>query len=64
MGAVYRGKQTSLDRSVAIKLLPSEMAADEEFVGRFQREARTLAKLQHPGIVAVYDFGQTTEGHL
>ena len=64
MGAVYRGKQTSLDRSVAIKLLPSEMAADAEFVGRFQREARTLAKLQHPGIVAVYDFGQTSEGHL
>ncbi|MBL9142876.1 MAG: serine/threonine protein kinase [Verrucomicrobiaceae bacterium] len=64
MGAVYRGKQTSLDRAVAIKLLPSEMAADEEFVGRFQREARTLAKLQHPGIVAVYDFGQTSEGHL
>lgn len=64
MGAVYRGRQTSLDRSVAIKLLPSEMAADQEFVGRFQREARTLAKLQHPGIVAVYDFGQTSEGHL
>lgn len=64
MGAVYRGRQTSLDRTVAIKLLPSEMAADEEFVGRFQREARTLARLQHPGIVAVFDFGQTSEGHL
>lgn len=64
MGAVYRGKQSSLDRAVAIKLLPAEMAVDEEFVGRFQREARTLAKLQHPGIVTVYDFGQTSEGHL
>ena len=64
MGAVYKGRQTGLDRAVAIKLLPSEMAADAQFVTRFQREARTLARLQHPGIVAVHDFGQTSEGHL
>ncbi|MBK8094954.1 MAG: serine/threonine protein kinase [Verrucomicrobiaceae bacterium] len=64
MGAVYRGKQMALDRAVAIKLLPAELAADTEFLTRFQREARTLAKLQHPGIVAVHDFGQTSEGHL
>lgn len=64
MGAVYRGKQAALDRAVAIKLLPAELAADAEFMSRFQREARTLAKLQHPGIVAVHDFGQTSQGHL
>ncbi len=45
MGAVYRGKQAPLDRPVAIKLLPAELAANAEFVNRFQREARTLAKL-------------------
>jgi formylglycine-generating enzyme required for sulfatase activity len=64
MGAVYRGQQATLDRRVAIKLLPAEMAADTEFVARFKREARTLAKLHHPGIVMVHDFGQTSEGHL
>jgi serine/threonine protein kinase/type 1 glutamine amidotransferase len=64
MGAVYQGVQPTLDRVVAIKLLPAEMTGDAQFVARFQREARTLAKLQHPGIVAVYDFGQTRAGHL
>lgn len=64
MGVVYKGRQKDLDRVVAIKLLPAEMAVDEQFVERFRREARTLAKLHHPGIVTVYEFGQTVEGHL
>lgn len=64
MGVVYKGRQKDLDRVVAIKLLPAEMAVDEQFVERFRREARTLAKLHHPGIVSVYEFGQTVEGHL
>lgn len=64
MGAVYKGWQINLERPVAIKLLPAEMAADQSFVARFTREARTLAQLQHPGIVAIFEFGQTTEGHL
>ena len=64
MAVVYQALQIELDRPVAIKLLPAEMAADQEFVDRFRREARLLAKLQHPGIVAVYDFGLTSEGHL
>jgi len=64
MGAVYKGEQATLERPVAIKLLPAELAADGQFIARFRREARTLARLQHPGIVAVYDFGQTPEGHL
>jgi formylglycine-generating enzyme required for sulfatase activity/serine/threonine protein kinase len=64
MGAVYKGVQAALDRPVAIKLLPAEVAADTQFISRFQREARTLAKLQHSSIVAVHDFGQTGAGHL
>ncbi|CAN5772937.1 hypothetical protein BH09VER1_BH09VER1_46210 [soil metagenome] len=64
MGAVYQGTQEKLSRPVALKLLPAELTADAEFVTRFEREARTLAQLQHPGIVAIYDFGQTSDGHL
>ena len=64
MGAVYRGVQADLERPVAIKLLPADLAADPQFIARFRREARTLARLQHPGIVAVFDSGQTTAGHL
>ncbi len=64
MGAVYKGIQPELERPVAIKILPAEVAADEVFVTRFKREARTLAKLQHPRIVTIYDYGQTGEGHL
>ena len=48
---------------MAIKLLSTEIAANGRFIAHFRREARTLAKLQHPGIVNVYDFGQTSEGH-
>jgi len=64
MGAVYKGHQERLQRPVAIKLLPRELADDLNFVARFEREARTLAKLDHPGIISVYDFGHTFEGHL
>jgi serine/threonine protein kinase len=64
MGAVYKGMQVDLDRAVAIKVLSAELSADEQFVHRFKREARTLAKLHHPAILAVHDFGQTSQGHL
>ena len=64
MGAVYLALQTSLDRSVAIKLLPLEVSADEAFAQRFVREARAMARLSHPHITAVHDFGKTGEGHL
>ncbi len=64
MGAVYRGVQTALDRLVAIKLLPLDVSLDRDFAERFVREAKTLARLNHPNIVAVYDFGTTTSGHL
>jgi serine/threonine protein kinase len=64
MGAVYRARQRSLDRLVAIKVLPQEAGADENFATRFQNEARLLARLQHPNIVAVHDSGATADGHL
>ena len=64
MGAVYRARQPALDRIVAIKVLPLEVSVDEEFADRFRREARALARLQHPNIVGVFDFGTTSEGHL
>lgn len=64
MGAVYKGRQITLNRPVAIKILPAELAQNTEFVARFHREAQVLASLSHPGIVMIYDFGQTTEGHL
>ena len=64
MGVVYKGRQTSLDRIVAIKLLPLEVSIDRDFGERFVREARTMAKMNHPNIVSVFDFGHTTEGHL
>lgn len=58
MGAVYKARQPDLDRFVAVKILPQEIQGDPGFGDRFLREARTLAKLNHPNIVAVYDFGQ------
>jgi serine/threonine protein kinase len=64
MGAVYRGVQASLNRPVAIKILPAELSSNPDFMARFQREAQTLAKLNHNGIVTVFDFGTTAEGHL
>jgi serine/threonine-protein kinase len=57
MGAVYRSRQISLDRTVALKILPRRFAADPQFVDRFQREARATAKLNHPNIVAGIDVG-------
>ncbi|MFK8111937.1 MAG: serine/threonine protein kinase [Rubripirellula sp.] len=63
MGAVYRGRQISLDRDVAIKILPREIQASGHLSERFQREAQTLAKLHHPNIVSVFDFGQVEGLH-
>jgi tRNA A-37 threonylcarbamoyl transferase component Bud32 len=57
MAEVYRGCHTTLERSVAIKMLPATLALDESFRKRFEREARTVAGLRHPNIVQLYDFG-------
>ncbi len=57
MGVVYQGRQVSLDRVVAIKILTRALSENSEFIKRFQREARSIARINHPNIVAVYDFG-------
>ncbi len=57
MGAVYKARQPALDRFVALKILAPRSGGDLDFAGRFTREARALAKLNHPNIVGVYDFG-------
>src|SRR5439155_27305642 len=57
MGEVYRATDLVLDRPVAIKVLSAPHLADEAFVARFQREARAAARLNHPGIVSVFDTG-------
>jgi tRNA A-37 threonylcarbamoyl transferase component Bud32 len=57
MAKVYKGYQPLLDRYVAIKVLAPRFATDEEFRARFQREAAAIARLRHPNIVQVYDFG-------
>ncbi len=59
MGRVYKVRQPNLDRIVALKVLPPEFARDPAWVERFTREARALARLNHPHIVQVYDVGQT-----
>lgn len=58
MGAVYKAVQISLDRPVAIKILPREFGQDEEFRANFTTEARTMARLNHPNLIGVYDFGE------
>ncbi len=58
MGAVYKARQPALERFVALKILTPRSGGDLDFAGRFSREARALARLSHPNIVAVYDFGQ------
>jgi serine/threonine protein kinase len=58
MAAVYKAYQPGMDRYVALKILPQQLAADPQFVGRFKHEAQVLAKLQHPHILPVFDFGE------
>jgi tRNA A-37 threonylcarbamoyl transferase component Bud32 len=58
MGAVYKARQIKLDRLVALKVLPRQINADPTFAERFTREARSLARLNHPNIVTVHDFGE------
>jgi len=63
MGAVYKARQTMLDRYVALKILPPEAATGPGFTERFTREARALARLNHPNIVAVHEFGHSGGFH-
>src|SRR6266566_966613 len=58
MGEVYKARDTRLDRTVAIKILPQALAADPQFRDRFDREARTISQLDHPHICALHDVGE------
>ncbi len=58
MGTVFKARQTKLDRMVAVKIIRPETASDPAFAERFMREAKTLARLNHPNIVSVHDFGE------
>ena len=58
MGAVYKARQRELDRVVALKILPPGIGEDPAFAERFSREAKALAKLNHPGIVTIHEFGR------
>ncbi len=60
MGAVYKARQKQLDRIVALKILPPGIGGDSTFAERFTREAKALARLNHPGIVTLYEFGNVS----
>src|SRR5919202_1237692 len=62
MAAVYRARQETLDRAVAIKVLAEHLATSDEFMQRFVREARTAASMRHPNVITVHDFGQDERG--
>lgn len=62
MGAIFQARQTSLDRDVAIKIIHRDISSNPAFIERFEREARALAKLSHPHIVTIFDYGRTTDG--
>ena len=64
MGSVYHAKQLSLDREVAIKVLPPELARNKNFIQRFEREAKSLARINHANILHIYDFGDDPELNL
>ena len=61
MGEVYRARDSKLDREVAIKVLPAHLASDAEALSRFEREAKAVAALSHPNILAIFDFGREGE---
>jgi len=63
MGVVFKARQRGLEREVALKILPSHLAADPSFSERFSRESRALAGLSHPNIVAVHDAGEVRGHH-
>jgi len=64
MGEVYRARDGKLDRDVALKVLPEEFFEDRDRVARFEREAKALAALNHPGIAAVHSFEAVGGRHI
>jgi serine/threonine-protein kinase len=64
MGVVYRARQLSIDRVIALKMLSPQMATDPTWVQRFYNEAKACSRLQHPNTIRMFDFGQTQDGRL
>jgi eukaryotic-like serine/threonine-protein kinase len=64
MGEVYRATDTKLGRDIALKVLPAEMAEDPERIGRFRREAKALAQLDHPNIVTIHSVEESDGVHF
>ena len=62
MGEVYRARDTRLGRDVALKILPESLAREADRLRRFEQEARAVAALNHPNILAVFDIGQSSDG--
>jgi len=62
MGAVYLGEHVKMGRKSAIKVMASSMASDPEAIARFNREAANAARINHPNVCAIYDFGETPDG--
>ena len=62
MAVVYKARQETLDRTVAVKVLSEHLATSDEFMHRFTREARTAANMRHPNVITVHDFGQDERG--
>ena len=64
MGVVYRANDERLDRDVAIKVLPEEVAGDSDRLRRFEREAKAVATLSHPNILEIFDFDTEDDGRF
>ncbi|MEJ7603500.1 MAG: serine/threonine-protein kinase [Kofleriaceae bacterium] len=64
MGVVYKARQISIDRIIALKMLNQQMAGDPTWVQRFYNEAKACSRLQHPNTIRMFDFGQTSDGRL
>src|SRR5882757_4668425 len=64
MGVVYKARQMSIDRVIALKMLNAQMQGDQTWVQRFYNEAKACSRLQHPNTIRMFDFGQSSEGRL
>ena len=64
MGVVYKARQMSIDRVIALKMLNQQMQGDQQWVQRFYNEAKACSRLQHPNTIRMFDFGQTGDGRL